>query len=176
MYRPGCFDVSQSNCQRRHAYGCAGSRNCASAQVWPLSLRTGIADALGIPESELRVVAPEVGGGSGQKMPLIPEYVVTVWAARHFAGPVAWIEDRLENLTASFHARDQRVHLRGAFDEDGRLLAIDADVLCNVGAYSSFPVTCGVEPLMALADMPGPYQVPEYRARAAASPATRLCR
>ena len=109
MYRPGCFDVSQSNCQRRHAYGCAGSRNCASAQVWPLSLRTGIADALGIPESELRVVAPEVGGGSGQKMPLIPEYVVTVWAARHFAGPVAWIEDRLENLTASFHARDQRV-------------------------------------------------------------------
>ena len=98
-----------------------------------------------------------------QKMPLIPEYVVTVWAARHFACTVAWIEDRIENLTASFHARDQRLHWRGAFDADGRLLAVDADVLC---AYSSFPVTCGVEPLMALADMPGPYQVPEYRARA----------
>jgi carbon-monoxide dehydrogenase large subunit len=65
-----------------------------------------------------------------------------------------------------FHARDQRLHLRGAFDADGRLLAIDADVLCNVGAYSSFPVTCGVEPLMALADLPGPYRVIEYRARA----------
>jgi carbon-monoxide dehydrogenase large subunit len=71
-----------------------------------------------------------------------------------------------KNLTASFHARDQRLHLRGAFDAGGRLMAIDADVLCNVGAYSSFPVTCGVEPLMALADMPGPYRVPEYRARA----------
>ncbi|MGA7264600.1 MAG: xanthine dehydrogenase family protein molybdopterin-binding subunit, partial [Stellaceae bacterium] len=137
----------------------------ASTQM-PHLLRTGIADALGIPESELRVIAPEVGGGFGQKMALIPEYVIAVWAARHFAGTVAWIEDRLENLTASFHARDQRLHLRGAFDADGRLLAIDTDVLCNVGAYSNFPATCGVEPLMALADMPGPYQVPEYRARA----------
>ena len=118
------------------------------------------------PESELRVIAPEVGGGFGQKMALIPEYVVAVWAARRFACTVAWIEDRLENLTASFHARDQRLHLRGAFDADGRLLAIDADILCNVGAYSNFPATCGVEPLMALADMPGPYRVPEYRARA----------
>ena len=137
----------------------------ASTQM-PHLLRTGIADALGIPEAQLRVVAPEVGGGFGQKMALIPEYVVAVWAARHFACTVAWIEDRLENLTASFHARDQRLHLRGGFDADGRLLAIDADILCNVGAYSNFPATCGVEPLMALADMPGPYQVPEYRARA----------
>jgi aerobic carbon-monoxide dehydrogenase large subunit len=137
----------------------------ASTQM-PHLLRTGIADALRIPESELRVVAPEVGGGFGQKMPLIPEYVVVVWAARHFACTVAWIEDRLENLTASFHARDQRLYLCGAFDGDGRLLAIDADVLCNVGAYSNFPATCGVEPLMALADLPGPYRVAEYRARA----------
>jgi carbon-monoxide dehydrogenase large subunit len=137
----------------------------ASTQM-PHLLRTGIADALGIAESELRVVAPEVGGGFGQKMALIPEYVVAVWAARCFTCTVAWVEDRLENLTASFHARDQRLHLRGAFDADGRLLAIDADILCNVGAYSNFPATCGVEPLMALADMPGPYRVPEYRARA----------
>jgi carbon-monoxide dehydrogenase large subunit len=137
----------------------------ASTQM-PHLLRTGIADVLGIPESELRVIAPEVGGGFGQKMPLIPEYVIAVWAARRFACSVAWIEDRLENLTASFHSRDQRLHLRGAFDADGRLVALDADVLCNVGAYSNFPVTCGVEPLMALADMPGPYRVLEYRAHA----------
>src|SRR5262249_30055680 len=125
-----------------------------------------IADVLGISEAELRVIAPEVGGGFGQKMPLIPEYVVVVWAARRFACTVAWIEDRLENLTASFHARDQRLHLRGAFDEDRRLLPYCAEFLCNVVAYTSFPATCGVEPLMALADLPGPYRVPEYRARA----------
>jgi carbon-monoxide dehydrogenase large subunit len=139
----------------------------ASTQM-PHLLRTGIADALGMPESELRVIAPEVGGGFGQKMALVPEHVVAVWAARHFSCAVAWIEDRLENLTASAHARDQRLHLRGAFDADGRLLGIEADVLCNVGAYSSFPATCGVEPLMALADLPGPYRVPEYRVRARA--------
>src|SRR5262249_7895519 len=129
----------------------------ASTQM-PHLLRTGIADVLGIPESELRIIAPEVGGGFGQEMAVIPEYIVAVWAARQFACSVAWIEDRLENLIASFHSRDQRLHLRGAFDSDGKLLAIDADVLCNVGAYSNFPATCGVEPLMALADMPGPYQ------------------
>ena len=138
-----------------------------SAQM-PHLLRTAIADALGMPESELRVIAPEVGGGFGQKMALAPEQIVAVWAARHFGCGVAWIEDRLENLTASAHSRDQRLHLRGAFDADGRLLALDADVLCNVGAYSTFPATCGVEPLMALADLPGPYRVPEYRARARA--------
>ncbi|MBV9685591.1 MAG: xanthine dehydrogenase family protein, partial [Alphaproteobacteria bacterium] len=149
------------------AFDAASGRVTLSASTqMPHLLRTGIADALGIAESELRVIAPEVGGGFGQKMALIPEYVAAVWAARHFACTVAWIEDRLENLTASFHARDQRLHLRGAFDADGRLLAIDADILCNVGAYSNFPATCGVEPLMALADMPGPYQLTEYRARA----------
>ena len=96
-----------------------------------------------------------------------------MWAARRFACTVAWIEDRLENLTASFHARDQRLHLRGTFDADGRLVALDADVLCNVGAYSSFPVTCGVEPLMALADLPGPAECPNIALAPAASPATR---
>jgi aerobic carbon-monoxide dehydrogenase large subunit len=144
-----------------------------SAQM-PHLLRTGIADALGIAESELRVVAPEVGGGFGQKMALAPEHVVAVWAARRFACAVAWIEDRLENLTASAHSRDQRLHLRGAFDAGGRLLALDADILCNVGAYSTFPATCGVEPLMALFDLPGPYRVAEYRARARAV-ATNTC-
>jgi aerobic carbon-monoxide dehydrogenase large subunit len=138
-----------------------------SAQM-PHLLRTGIADALGMPEAELRVIAPEVGGGFGQKMAFAPEHVVAVWAARRFSCAVAWLEDRLENLTASAHARDQRLHLRGAFDRDGKLLGLDADVLCNVGAYSSFPATSGVEPLMALADLPGPYRVPEYRVRARA--------
>ncbi|MBO0739442.1 MAG: xanthine dehydrogenase family protein, partial [Alphaproteobacteria bacterium] len=146
--------------------GATGRVTLSASTQMPHLLRTGIADALGIPESELRVIAPEVGGGFGLKMALVPEYVVTVWAARRFACTIAWIEDRLENLTASFHARDQRLHLRGAFDADGRLLALDADILCNVGAYSNFPATCGVEPLMALADLPGPYRVREYRARA----------
>jgi carbon-monoxide dehydrogenase large subunit len=134
----------------------------------PHLLRTGIADALGMPESELHVIAPDVGGGFGQKTPLIPEYVVAVWAARNLRCAVAWIEDRLENLTASFHSRDQQLKLRGAFDHAGMLLALEADILCNVGAYSTWPVTFGVEPLMAMAELPGPYAVRTYRVRARA--------
>jgi carbon-monoxide dehydrogenase large subunit len=132
----------------------------------PHMLRTGIADALGMPEAELRVIAPDVGGGFGQKMQLFPEYVVLVWLARRLRRAVAWIEDRHENFLASAHARDQRYRVRAAFDADARLLAIDADIRCNIGAYSCYPTTCGVEPLMALAELPGPYDFREYAVRA----------
>ena len=98
-------------------------------------------------------------------MSLAPEYVLLVWAARKFRRALAWIEDRRENLTASFHSRDQRHQVRGAFDAEGRLLALEADIACNVGAYSCYPVTCGVEPLMAMAEFPGPYDIREYKVR-----------
>ena len=137
----------------------------ASVQM-PHMLRTGIADLLGIPEAELRVVAPDVGGAFGQKMVLAPEYVVVVWAARKFRREIAWIEDRSENLIASAHSRDQHYRLRGAFDADARLLAVEADLRCNVGAYSCYPITCAVEPLMAMAELPGPYDFQAYAARA----------
>ncbi|MFN2643658.1 MAG: xanthine dehydrogenase family protein molybdopterin-binding subunit [Burkholderiales bacterium] len=132
----------------------------------PHMLRTGLADALGIPEADLRVIAPDVGGGFGQKMQLFPEYIVLVWLARRLRRSVAWLEDRHENFMAAAHARDQRYRVRAAFDSEARLLAIDADIRCNIGAYSCYPTTCGVEPLMALAELPGPYDFREYAVRA----------
>ena len=132
----------------------------------PHMLRTGLADALGMPEAELRVIAPDVGGGFGQKMQLFPEYVVLVWLARRLRRSLAWIEDRHENFLAAAHARDQRYRVRAAFDKEARLLAIDADIRCNIGAYSCYPTTCGVEPLMAFAELPGPYDFREYAVRA----------
>lgn len=137
----------------------------ASVQM-PHMLRTAIADHLDMRESDLRVVAPDVGGAFGQKMSLFPEYLVVVWIARRLRTSVAWIEDRRENLIASAHGRDQRLLVRGAFAADGRLLALEGDIRCNVGAYSCYPVTCGVEPLMALAELPGPYDVRQYAVRA----------
>ena len=128
-------------------------------------IRTVIADLLEMPESQLRVVAPDVGGGFGQKQCLPAEYVVAVWVARRLNKPVAWIEDRRENFLSSFHSRDQRYTVRGAFDDRGRLLAVDADLLCNVGAYSSYPVTGAVETLMAFGELPGPYDFENYRVR-----------
>jgi carbon-monoxide dehydrogenase large subunit len=147
-------------------YDAASGRVTLSASVqMPHMLRTGIADTLGMPESDLRVIAPDVGGGFGQKMSLFPEYVVLVWLARRLKRNVAWIEDRRENFLASAHGRDQAFSLRGAFAKDGRLLGLEADLRSNVGAFSCYPVTCGVEPLMAFAELPGPYDFSEYSVR-----------
>jgi aerobic carbon-monoxide dehydrogenase large subunit len=129
----------------------------------PHLTRTAICDVLGFPESDLRVIAPDVGGGFGQKMSLASEYVLLVWLARRLKGSVAWTEDRRENLIAGFHSRDQYITLEGAFDKDARLVALKADIVANVGAYSCFPTTCGVEPLMAMAELPGPYDVQQYQ-------------
>ena len=140
----------------------------------PHLARTAIADILGFAESDLRVVAPDVGGGFGQKMSLAAEYVVLVWLARKLATSVAWSEDRRENLIAGFHSRDQIVALDGAFHANGKLIALSADVVANTGAYSCFPTTCAVEPLMAMAELPGPYDVRAYACRARAV-ATHTC-
>ncbi len=147
-----------------HAAWDAASRRVTlhlSAQM-PHMMRTIIADLIGMPESDLRVIAPDVGGGFGQKMSLAPEYVIVAWLARKLKTSVAWTEDRRENLVACFHGRDQHIALEGAFDANAKLIALSADVLANVGAYSCYPTTCGVEPLMAMAEMPGPYDVRDY--------------
>jgi carbon-monoxide dehydrogenase large subunit len=128
----------------------------------PHMTRTVIADLIGMPESDLRVIAPDVGGGFGQKVSLSSEYVVVTWLARQLRTSVSWVEDRRENLVAGFHSRDQRVALEGAFDAEARLTALSADIVANVGAYSCYPTTCGMEPLMAMAEMPGPYDVRNY--------------
>ena len=128
----------------------------------PHLLRTAVADVLGFPEADLRVVAPDVGGGFGQKMALPAEYVIVVWLARRLRESVAWTEDRRENLIASYHSRDQHIDLEGAFDRDGKLLALSTEIAANIGAYSCFPTTGGMEPLMAAAEMPGPYDVAAY--------------
>jgi carbon-monoxide dehydrogenase large subunit len=134
----------------------------------PHVMRTIIAELIGMPESDLRVIAPDVGGGFGQKMSLSPEFVVVTWLARRLRTSVSWLEDRRENLIACFHSRDQQIALEGGFDPDARLVAVSADFLANVGAYSCYPTTCGVEPLMAMAEMPGPYDVREYACSARA--------
>src|SRR6516225_4835160 len=128
----------------------------------PHVMRTVIADLIGMPEADLRVIAPDVGGGFGQKMSLAAEFVVVTWLARKLKTSVAWVEDRRENLVACFHSRDQSIALEGAFDSDGKIIGVSADIVADVGAYSCYPTTCGVEPLMAMAELPGPYDVREY--------------
>jgi len=134
--------------------------HCATQM--PHLMRTIIAELIGMREADLRVVAPDVGGGFGQKMSLAPEFVVVAHLAIRLKTSIAWTEDRRENLVACFHSRDQHIGLQGAFDDNAMLTALSADIVANVGAYSCYPTTCGVEPLMAMAEMPGPYRVRDY--------------
>ena len=135
-----------------------------STQV-PHQVRSGVAQALQMPERSIRVIAPDVGGGFGLKCVVGREEVAVAAAALRLRRPVRWIEDRQENLTAAFHGHEQRYQVRAAFDAEGRILGLDAEVDCDTGAYSVFPFTCAVEPLMAATELPGVYKVPAYRAR-----------
>src|SRR5215472_14243999 len=135
-----------------------------STQV-PHQVRSGVAEALGLPERAVRVIAPDVGGGFGLKCVVGREEVAVAAAALRLRRPVRWTEDRQENLSASFHGHEQRYQVRAAFDGEGRMLGLGAEIDCDIGAYSAYPFTCAVEPLMAAGELPGIYKVPAYRAR-----------
>lgn len=134
----------------------------------PHQVRTVAARSLHLDERQIRVIVPDMGGGFGQKCVVGREEIAVAAAAIRLRRPVKWIEDRRDALTASFLAREQRYDVRAAFDADGRMLALDAQVLCDVGAYSCYPFTAGIEPLMASAELPSVYRVPAYRVRARA--------
>jgi aerobic carbon-monoxide dehydrogenase large subunit len=130
----------------------------------PHIVRNMIAELMGLPEGKVRVVAPDVGGGFGVKSVLYPEDVALCLMARAMPGvPLKWVEDRAEHLLAATHARDHRYLMKAGFDAEGRLLALEADVTCNVGAYSVYPWTAGIEPLMAGGLLSGPYKLDNYR-------------
>lgn len=129
----------------------------------PHIVRNALAELLGISESKIRVIAPDVGGGFGTKSVLYPEDVALCLIARQMPGvPVKWVEDRAEHLLAASHARDHRYMLRAGFASDGTLVGLKADVTCNVGAYSVYPWTAGIEPLMAGGLLSGPYRLENY--------------
>jgi aerobic carbon-monoxide dehydrogenase large subunit len=131
----------------------------------PHRLATITAEILSLEPAQVRVICPDVGGGFGQKAHAYPEDLLVAWLALELGRPVRWIEDRAENLLAASHARDQHVHVRVGADERGRLLAIDADVVCDQGAYGVFPHGHILEALGTPAMLPGPYRLANYRFR-----------
>ncbi|MFG2500916.1 xanthine dehydrogenase family protein molybdopterin-binding subunit [Streptomyces sp. NPDC048441] len=131
----------------------------------PHQVRTVASRCLRLDERAVRVVVPDMGGGFGQKCVVGREEIAAAAAALRLRRPVKWIEDRKDALSASFLAREQHYDVRAAFDTEGRILGLDADVVCDMGAYSCYPFTAGIEPLMASAEMPGVYKVPAYRVR-----------
>jgi carbon-monoxide dehydrogenase large subunit len=90
-----------------------------------------------VPRECMRVVAPDTGGGFGQKNGLYPEYVLCLEAARRLGRPVKWIPERSETLSAGCHARDNVFSVRAAIDAAGRMTAVDAVRRMNMGGYAS---------------------------------------
>lgn len=136
----------------------------SSTQV-PGIIRDALVDALDIPGHRLRVVAPDVGGGFGSKASLYPEELLVCILSRKLGCPIKWLADRREDLISTSQSFDEIVDAELGLDEDGNLLALTADVIGDVGAYSIYPWTAVLEPVQVVSFLPGPYQLENYSAR-----------
>ncbi len=108
----------------------------SSTQI-PHFVKVFLAVILGIPESQVRVVAPDVGGGFGSKIRVYPEEMLTALASRKLGRPVKWIEDRNENMRATHHGRSQIWDVEVAAKKDGTLLGVRVTQWLDLGAYCS---------------------------------------
>ncbi len=131
-----------------------------SATQVPHILRFGMALVLGIPESKIRVIAPDVGGGFGSKLDVYAEEALAVALARRLGRPVKWTEERSENYVATIHGRDFVTEYTFGATRGGKIVAVKADVKAAMGAYLQL-VTPGI-PLLGAWIYAGPYDVPNY--------------
>jgi carbon-monoxide dehydrogenase large subunit len=122
--------------------GCVADINPATGQatIWmtsqaPHAIRTVFALVAGLPEENIRIVSPDIGGGFGNKVPVYPGYVVATAASLLLGRPVKWIEDRTENLTSTGFARDFHMHGELALKQDGTMLALRVSLLADEGAF-----------------------------------------
>jgi aerobic carbon-monoxide dehydrogenase large subunit len=101
----------------------------------PHSVRMAVAAALQLPESKIRVISPDVGGGFGMKANLYPDDILVLWASKRCGRPVKWSATRSESLMSDNHAREQIVYGELALDENGKFLAIRSKAYQALGAY-----------------------------------------
>jgi carbon-monoxide dehydrogenase large subunit len=131
-----------------------------SATQIPHILRVMLALVTGIPEQNIRVIAPDVGGGFGSKLQVTAEEVLAVLVARKLGRPVKWTESRSEGNLTVHHGRDQWQRIRIAADRDGRLRGLSVDLLADMGAYLML-VTPGI-PLLGAFMYPAIYKMDAY--------------
>ena len=120
-----------------------------------------LARLLGMSESQIQLIEPDVGGGFGVRGEFYPEDYLIPYAALRLGRPVKWIEDRLENLMACNHSRQQVYHMELAVQRNGVLLGARLRLTNDHGAYIRTHGT--IVPDMSAAMFPGPYRIPHYR-------------
>lgn len=126
----------------------------------PVVIRNGLASMLGLSERQVRVVAPNIGGGFGPKMMMFyPEEVLVPWVAIRLGRPVKWIEDRLEHFFSTTHERSQIHDAEIALDAQGRILGVRDVFLHDTGAYDPYGLTV---PINSQCTLLGCYVVPAY--------------
>ena len=131
----------------------------SSTQI-PHILRVLIALVTGLPENNLRIVAPDVGGGFGGKLQIYREEILVTQIARKLGRPVKWTESRSEDMVATHHGRDQIQDIEIAATKDGTLLGLKVDLLANMGAYLQI-ITPGT-PLLGMFMYPAIYKMDAY--------------
>src|SRR6266850_6004753 len=134
----------------------------ASTQV-PFAVRAAVAAALGLAEEQVRVIAPDVGGGFGAKGHVYPEDVLIAAVARRLRRPVKWIETRREHFLATAPDRDQRHRARLGVARDGAIAAVETEFTRDGGAY---PVIGDVISLNTINHLPGPYRIAHLKGSA----------
>ncbi|MHA6795702.1 xanthine dehydrogenase family protein molybdopterin-binding subunit [Pseudonocardia bannensis] len=132
-----------------------------SSTQLPHFLRTLIAPHLQMSERHLTVIAPDVGGGFGLKCHVFVEEAIIPLVAKRLRRPVKWVEDRVENLAASGHAKEIVMDIDIAVTNDGRFLAFRGRYIGDCGAYSGYPWTALIDPLAAANLLPSLYDVRE---------------
>ena len=118
----------------------------------------------GIPESCVRVIAPDIGGSFGMKLHMYHEDMAVVGLSIMLGRPVKFVADRIESFVSDIHARDHRVRARMAADADGTILAMDVEDVTAIGAFSAYPRTSVVEGNQVYRLMGAPYTFRNYRA------------
>jgi len=135
-----------------------GGMTLYSATQIPHILKIMVALTLGIPEHQMRVVAPSVGGAFGSKLNVYAEELLCVALARKHGLPVRWVEERTENSLATIQGRGQIQHIELAADADGKLTAVRVELIADMGAYLQL-VTPGI-PLLGAFLYAGVYDLP----------------
>ncbi|MBN9427031.1 MAG: xanthine dehydrogenase family protein [Burkholderiales bacterium] len=134
-----------------------------SATQVPHLIRTGLSQFLDLEEARVRVISPDVGGAFGYKCILQQEELCIAWLAKTYRRPFRYLEDRREHLIAGANSRQHHYEMTAYADRQGKLLALDAVITIDGGAYSVWPFTVGLEPGQAVGNLPGPYAFRGYR-------------
>jgi carbon-monoxide dehydrogenase large subunit len=126
----------------------------------PHPMRSALAGRLGLAESQVTVISPDIGGAFGQKIALYREELTVAALSRHVGRPVHWREDRLENLTSASHARETNCVTRAAVRDDGRILALELELTEDFGAYCFYPANYMARVIAMI--LTGPYKISDY--------------